>query len=88
MSLAASSLISAISPEKSDSGPEITLTVSPTVNWARLRGRSAVSRWSRRSTSGCESGIGLLREPTKPVTPGVFLTRFQASSVISIWTST
>ena len=36
MSLAASSLISEISPEKSDSGPEMTLTDSPIENWARL----------------------------------------------------
>ena len=86
--MAASSLISAISPEKSASGPEITLTDSPIENCARVRGRSAVSRWSRRSTSTLESGIGLLREPTKPVTPGVFLTRPQASSVISMLTST
>ena len=32
----ASSLISEISPEKSDSGPEMTLTDSPIENWARL----------------------------------------------------
>ena len=37
LSLAASWLISAISPEKSDSGPETTLTDSPIENWA-LRG--------------------------------------------------
>ena len=48
----------------------MTLTDSPIENWARVRGRSAVSRWSRRSTSTLERGIGLLREPTKPVTPG------------------
>ncbi len=88
MSLAASSLISAISPEKSESGPEMTLTDSPIENWAWVRGRSAVSRCSSRSTSGLESGTGLLREPTKPVTPGVFLTRPQASSVISMLTRT
>jgi len=52
LSFAPSSLISAISPEKSESGPEMTLTDSPIENWAWVRGRSAVSRWSRRSTSG------------------------------------
>ena len=36
LSLLASSLISEISPEKSDSGPEMTLTDSPIENWARL----------------------------------------------------
>ena len=36
LSLPASSLISEISPEKSDSGPEMTLTDSPIENWARL----------------------------------------------------
>jgi hypothetical protein len=81
-------LISAISPEKSERGPEITFTVSPIENCARVRGRSAVSRCSNRSTSGAESATGLLREPTNPVTPGVFLTSPQASSVISMLTST
>ena len=38
LSFAASSLISEISPEKSDSGPETTLTDSPIENWARVRG--------------------------------------------------
>ena len=33
--MAASSLISEISPEKSESGPEMTLTVSPIENAAR-----------------------------------------------------
>ena len=37
LSLAASSLISEISPEKSESGPETTLTDSPIENWARVR---------------------------------------------------
>ena len=87
-SFAASSLISAISPEKSARGPEMTLTDSPIANWARVRGRSAVSRCRRRSTSTLLSGIGLLREPTNPVTPGVFLTRPHESSVISMLTST
>ena len=40
LSLAASSLISAISPEKSESGPEMTLTVSPISYWARGFARS------------------------------------------------
>ena len=60
LSLEASSLISEISPEKSDSGPETTLTDSPIENWARVRGRSAVSRLSRRSTSDWFSGTGFL----------------------------
>jgi hypothetical protein len=81
-------LISAISPEKSASGPEITLTDSPIENWARVRGRSAVSRCRSLSTSTLDRGIGLFRDPTKPVTPGVFLTSPQESSVISMFTST
>ncbi len=87
MSLAASSLISEISPEKSDSGPETTLTDSPIENWARVRGRSAASRCSSRSTSPCDSGTGLFEAPTKPVTPGVFLTSCQESSVRFMFTS-
>ncbi len=39
MSFAASSLISEISPEKSDSGPDTTFTDSPIENCARVRGR-------------------------------------------------
>jgi transcriptional antiterminator NusG len=45
-------------------GREITLTDSPIENWARVRGLSAVSRWSCRSTSGWLSGTGLSRVPT------------------------
>ena len=41
-----------------------------------------------RSTSGWLSGTGLFWEPTNPVTPGVFLTSVQASSVRSMLTST
>ena len=84
----ASSLISAISPEKSDSGPEMTLTVSPIENWARLGARTATSRCSSRSTSTWVSGIGSLEAPTKPVTPGVPLTSAQESSLRSMFTST
>ncbi len=87
MSLAASSLISESSPEKSDSGPDTTLTDSPIENWARVRGRSAASRCRRRSTSPWFSGTGVFEAPTKPVTPGVFLTRPQESSVRFMFTS-
>src|SRR3954449_13380667 len=70
LSLAPSSLISEISPEKSDRGPETTLTDSPTENCARVRGRSAVSRLSRRSISPCESGARFSGAPSEPVPPG------------------
>ena len=86
--MAASSLISEISPEKSDSGPEMTLTDSPMANWARLGARTATSRCSSRSTSACVSGIGSLEAPTKPVTPGVPLTTCHESSLRSMLTST
>jgi hypothetical protein len=79
-------LISDISPEKSDSGPETTFTDSPIENCARVRGRSAVSRCSRRSTSPWLSGTGLFEAPTKPVTPGVFLTSCHESSVRFMFT--
>ena len=61
MSLEASSLISEISPEKSERGPETTLTDSPIENWARVRVAVATSLCSRRSTSSWVSGDGLLR---------------------------
>ena len=41
-----------------------------------------------RSTSARDSATGLFWAPTKPVTPGVFLTSDQVSSVSSICTST
>ena len=86
--MAASSLISEISPEKSDSGPETTLTVSPIANWARVRGAVATSLCSRRSTSTWVSGTGSCAAPTKPVTPGVPLTTPHESSFSSMLTST
>src|SRR3954467_11163330 len=85
---APSSLISEISPEKSDSGPDTTLTDSPIENCARVRGRSAVSRLSSRSISPWLSGTGFCCAPTKPVTPGVPLTRVHESSFRSMFTST
>ena len=51
LSLAASSLISEISPEKSDSGPDTTFTDSPIANCARVRVAVATSLCSSRSTS-------------------------------------
>src|SRR3954447_14790177 len=86
-SFAASSLISEISPEKSDSGPDTTFTDSPIENCARVRGRSAASRCRSRSTSTWLSGTGFCDGPTNPVTPGVFLTRPQESSVRFMFTS-
>ena len=78
LSFEASSLISAISPEKSDSGPETTLTDSPIENCARVRGRSAVSRWSSRSTSpwfkgtpGVTGFVGASNEPVPLTQPEV-----------------
>src|ERR1035437_2191083 len=65
LSRAASSLISEISPEKSDRGPETTLTDSPIVNWARVRVAVATSLWSSLSTSSWVSGTGSWEAPTK-----------------------
>ena len=66
----------------------MTLTVSPIENCARLRGRSAGSVCSSRSTSVWVSGTGSLEAPTKPVTPGVPFTSDHESSFKSICTST
>src|SRR5437588_2239228 len=81
-------MTSEISPEKSDRGPEMTLTDSPIENWALMRGRSAVSWCNSRSTSSWVSGTGSLDAPTNPVTPGVPLTRLHESSLRSMLTST
>ena len=85
-----SALTSITSPSKSESDPDVILTVSPRPNSTAVRGRSAAALavWRMRSTSGCESGTGFVPEPTKPVTPGVFFTTVQASSLRSMFTST
>jgi len=85
-----SGLTSTISPSKSESGPEVTFTDSPSENSTCARGRSPVAAPVRRmrSTSPCESGTGFEPAPTKPVTPGVFFTTVQASSFRSMFTST
>src|SRR5437764_11476814 len=85
-----SGLTSTISPSKSDSGPDVTFTDSPSENstWARGRSPSAAPVRRIRSTSPCESGTGSEPAPTKPVTPGVFFTTVQASSFRSMFTST
>ena len=66
----------------------MTRTISPTLNSAFCLGRSTDAVWRMRSTSARESATGLFWAPTKPVTPGVFLTSDHVSSVSSIWTST
>src|SRR5207249_4840238 len=81
---------STISPSKSESGPDVTFTDSPSENCTCVRGRSpsAVPVCRIRSTSVCASGTGFAPAPTKPVTPGVFFTTDQASSFRSMLTST
>ena len=76
-------------------GPSITVTDSPTsysgdvflaaAAWAAGL-PSAGAGASSEATSPSGSGEGLLDRPTKPVTPGVFLTTAQDSSVRSIRT--
>src|SRR4029079_16331725 len=85
-----SALTSTISPSKSDSGPEVTFTDSPSEYSTCVRGRSPVAApvWRIRSTSGCDSGTGFEPAPTNPVTPGLFFTTVQASSFRSMFTST
>src|SRR5215218_5443794 len=85
-----SGLTSTISPSKSDSGPLVTFTDSPSENATCARGRSALDApvLRIRSTSPCESGTGFEPAPTNPVTPGVFLTTVHASSLRSMFTST
>src|SRR3954451_8158994 len=85
-----SGLTSTISPSKSESGPLVTLTDSPSENATWARGRSAVAApvLRIRSTSPCVSGPGFEPAPTNPVTPGVFFTTVQASSLMSMFTRT
>src|SRR3954454_7184823 len=82
---------STTSPSKSESGPDVTLTDSPSENSTCARGRSPVAAapvLRMRSTSPCGIGTGLPPGPAKPVTPGVFFTTVQASSFRSMFTST
>src|SRR4029079_5891877 len=85
-----SGLTSTISPSKSESGPLVTLTDSPSWYSTCARGRSAVVApvLRMRSTSPWESGTGFEPAPTNPVTPGVFFTTVQASSFRSMLTRT
>ena len=53
------------------------------------RGTDILRRYyARYAAIACESGTGFVPEPTKPVTPGVFLTTVHASSVMSMLTRT
>src|SRR6185295_8367102 len=92
LSFWASALTSTISPSKSESGPDVTLTDSPRENSTCARGAAAPPgpppAWRIRSTSACESGEGFAPAPTNAVTPGVPLTTVQASSFRSMLTST
>ena len=86
-----SGLTSTISPSKSESGPDVTFTDSPSENSTCARG--AVGRRRRRSSGSgrprpARAAPGLEPAPTKPVTPGVFFTTVQASSLMSMFTST
>ena len=60
LSFWASALTSTISPSKSESGPEVTLTDSPSENSTCARAAAAPPgpppAWRIRSTSACESG--------------------------------
>jgi hypothetical protein len=72
-------------------GPSATRTCSPTSKTtAGLRGLSTPSfTWlTMRWASDSVIGLGLFLLPRKPVTFGVSFTRCQASSDISIFTST
>src|SRR5215468_6489501 len=81
---------SSTTPLNDANGPSDTRTCSPTSNDTDGLGRSMPSwTWCRmRAASASEIGIGLLSAPRKPVTFGVFLMRWKASSVSSIFTST
>ena len=85
-----SSSTSSTVPLKLVNGPSATRTCSPTSNSTEGRGCSTPSfTWLRmRCASASLIGAGRLRAPRKPVTFGVSFTRCQASSVISIFTST
>ena len=63
-----SGLTSTISPSKSDSGPDVTFTDSPSANWSCARGAAvAAPVWRIRSTSAWASGTGFVGAGSKPV---------------------
>jgi hypothetical protein len=80
-------LISEISPEKSDSGPETTLTDSPIENCARVRGPLGGLAVEQPVDLGLVQRHRVVRRAHEPVTPGVFLTSCQESSVRFMFTS-
>ena len=72
-------------PEKPSMGPDLIETVSPmakSISFMRIISTPILSTYSSESGTGFEPG------PTKPVTPRVFLTIYQLSSVITILTMT
>src|SRR5262249_12282608 len=77
-------------PLNEANGPSETRTCSPISNEIEGFGRSMPSCTCdmMRCASPSEIGIGLLSAPRKPVTLGVFLMRWKASSVRFIFTST
>src|SRR6266705_1451817 len=80
LSLPLSALISSTLPWKSEKGPSMTRTFSPTWYSTRTLGASAlICFWIDLISFSC-SGTGLLPEPTKLVTPGVLRTTYQDSS--------
>src|SRR5574337_1939805 len=80
-----SGFTSSTSPVKFANGPSMTRTDSPRRNMTLCFGRSAPSSTCCKIVCTCSSGTGAgcVAGPTKRVTFGVFLTRYQSCSDIS-----
>src|SRR5690606_1421121 len=74
-----------IVPIKFSKGPDVTFTTSLTL---KSTGGNTFSCTPKALTSASDKGTGFDAGPTNPVTPLVFLTRYQDSSLIIILTRT
>jgi hypothetical protein len=81
-------LISSTTPMKSANGPSMMRTLWPFVKAIFTRGASAFICFRIARTSLSSSGIGLVPEPTNPVTPGVLRTTYHDWSSSFMSTST
>lgn len=86
-SLPWSSSMLSIDPKKSEKGPSVILTASPTLKLALYLGAPSSINCLIASTSASDRGVGLLPVPTKPVMPWVVRTTSQESSSTIILTS-
>src|SRR5207245_5776922 len=83
-----SGFTSSTTPCRSVNGPSVTRTASPFVNATLYFGASSLICRRIWRTSWSDRSVGLVPLPTNAVTPGVFRTTYQESSLMTISTRT